>query len=69
MTRTHQLEAAIAASASRHLAARPCPAGGAAPAALTWIETGCYLALDRVDVLIVGKFLSTLVSRSELEGI
>ena len=39
MTRTHQLEAAITASASRHLAARRCQSGGAAPAAGVWIET------------------------------
>jgi hypothetical protein len=28
-----------------------------------------YLALDRVDLLIVGKFLSTLVSRGGRQGI
>lgn len=28
-----------------------------------------YLALDRVDVLIVAVFLSTLVSRGGLQGI
>ncbi|MCW2630802.1 amidohydrolase [Mycobacterium sp.] len=39
MTRSYHLEAAIAASASRHPAAQRCPAGGAAPAARTWIET------------------------------
>ena len=39
MTRTHQLEAAITSSASRHLAARRCQSGGAAPAAGVWIET------------------------------
>jgi hypothetical protein len=39
MTATNQLEAAITASASRHLAARRCPPGGAVPAARAWIET------------------------------
>lgn len=31
--------------------------------------TVCYLALDRVDVLIAAVFLSTLVSRGGLQGI
>ncbi|MCW2688505.1 MAG: hypothetical protein JWR37_3395 [Mycobacterium sp.] len=39
MTATYQLEAAITASASRHLAAQRCPTDGAAPAARAWIET------------------------------
>ena len=56
MTRTHQLEAAITASASRHLAARRCQSGGAAPAAGVWIETPHV------------RYVATLRGRQRLSG-
>jgi hypothetical protein len=49
MTRTYQLEAAITASASQHLAAQRCPADGAAPAARALPQRGA-LHLSITDV-------------------
>lgn len=62
MTRTHQLEAAITASASRHLAARRRQSGGAAPAAGVCIETMHvrYLAPSGADMPIFANFCQVM---------